>query len=40
MGSTGVDTEVSAGLMDPPAGTNAPPLFFIAFENFYEVNEA
>jgi hypothetical protein len=40
MGSTGVDTTVSAGLMDPPAGTNAPPMFFVAFENFYEEKEA
>jgi hypothetical protein len=40
MDSTGLDTRVEAGLMDPPAGTDAPPMFYVAFENIYEEKEA
>ena len=40
METTGLDTSVTAGLMNPPAGTDAPPMFYIAYQNIYEEKEA
>lgn len=36
MDTTGLDTSVTAGLMNPPTGTDAPPMFYIAYQNIYE----